>query len=381
VIIKDVVSFEISGESPFQEGFWEERLVRPEDIYEKFRRMGAQFVGEDEAFKQTFIKIITDTDFQGVFGPVDPEVARIIDLKLKQVVVGEDPFSVEKLWDMMYKTQIHGRKGEAMFAISSLDCALWDLIGKTKNEPVVKLLGGPVQNKVPVYASMLGFSIKPEKVVERCLEMVEKGFSSLKWFFRHGPGSGAYGVKENIELVKTIRDCVGDDVDVMLDCWNSWTVPYALKIAKKIERYEPAWLEEPVMPDNIDGYAELRKKVDIPIAGGEHEYTRWGVKELLKREAVDILQVDVKWSGGITELKKICALTSAENIPLIPHAGWTEPAQAVIFSQPQTVCPQIEYLVKHSQVQQAFNQHKLKPKNGFFSAPDKIGLGFEPQKT
>jgi L-alanine-DL-glutamate epimerase-like enolase superfamily enzyme len=152
-------------------------------------------------------------------------------------------------------------------------------------------------------------------------------------------------------------------------------------MAKKIERYEPAWLEEPVMPDNIDGYAELRKKVDIPIAGGEHEYTRWGVRDLLKREAVDILQVDVKWCGGITELKKICALTSAENIPLIPHAGWTEPSQAVIFSQPQTVCPQIEYLVKYSQVQQAFNKYKLEPKNGFFFTPDKIGLGFEPKKT
>ncbi len=375
--IKDVISYEISGEPPFGEDFWEERLVRPEDIYEKFRKIGPQPVN-GEVFKQSFIKVLTDTEAQGVFGPIDPEVARIIELRLKPVVVGEDPFAVEKLWDMMYKIQIHGRKGEAMFAISSLDCALWDLMGKAKDEPVVKLLGGPVQDRIPVYASMLGFSIEQEKVVERSIEMVEQGFTSMKWFFRHGPGSGVYGVKENVDLVRTIRDCVGDDVDIMLDCWSSWTVPYALKMAKKIERFEPAWLEEPVMADNIDGYAELRRKVDIPISGGEHEYTRWGVRELLKREAVDILQVDVKWCGGITELRKICALTSADNIPLIPHAGWTEPSQAVIFSQPQTLCPLIEYLVKHSQVQQAFNQQKLTVKNGYFYTPDKTGLGFEP---
>ena len=133
------------------------------------------------------------------------------------------------------------------------------------------------------------------------------------------------------------------------------------------------------MPDDIDGHAEIRRNVDIPIATGEHEYTRWGAMELLKREAVDILQMDVTWAGGITEMRKVCALASAEGIPVIPHAGWSEPAQSVTFSNPEYVCPMIEYLIKYSVLQQAFNKEKLQPEKGCFHAPTKTGLGFEPQ--
>jgi L-alanine-DL-glutamate epimerase-like enolase superfamily enzyme len=303
----------------------------------------------------------------------------IVENELKPFILGEDPFSVEKIWDIMYRSQVHGRKGDTVFAISAVDCAVWDLIGKVKEEPVVKLLGGPVQEKVPAYASMLGFSLEPDKVVERCQEHVEQGFKAMKWFFRHGPGSGSSGVEKNIELAKTVRDAVGYDVELMLDCWMSWTVPYTIKMARKLERYEPAWLEEPVMPDDIDGHAEIRRNVDIPIATGEHEYTRWGAMGLLKREAVDVLQMDVTWAGGITEMRKVCALASAEGIPVIPHAGWSEAAQAVTFSYPEYVCPMVEYLVKHSVLQQAFNKEKLQPEKGYFHAPTKIGLGFEPQ--
>lgn len=379
--IKDIITFKLSGRSPVGRGFWEERLARPVDIYERFRAMGPETQGEGDVLEQTFIEIAADGEEKGVFGPISPRAAVTIEEDLKPLVLGEDPFAVEKIWDIMYRSQIHGRKGETMFAVSAVDCALWDLIGNVKKEPVVRLLGGPVQEKAPAYASMLGFSLNPGDVVKRCQEYVEKGFRSMKWFFRHGPGSGLPGMEKNVELVKTIRDAVGDDVDLMLDCWSSWTVPYTIKMAKKLERYDPAWLEEPVMPDDIDGYAELADRLEIPIAGGEHEYTRWGVRELLRRRAVDVLQLDVKWSGGITEFRKICALSSAEGIPLIPHAGWTEPSQCITFSQPQNVCPMIEYLVKHSVIQQAFNREKLKPDKGFFHAPAKIGLGFEIQTS
>ena len=151
------------------------------------------------------------------------------------------------------------------------------------------------------------------------------------------------------------------------------------KMAKKLERYELAWLEEPLMPDDIDGLVELRRKVDVPIATGEHEYTRWGTRELLTRGAVDVLQLDVTWGGGITEMKKVCALASAEGVPVIPHAGWSEPAQCITFSEPKQVCPMIEYLVKWAVIQQAFNKRKLTPEKGCFHPPSKIGLGFEPQ--
>jgi L-alanine-DL-glutamate epimerase-like enolase superfamily enzyme len=226
---------------------------------------------------------------------------------------------------------------------------------------------------------MLGFSLEPEKVAQRCLEFVDKGFKAMKWFFRHGPGSGSAGIEKNVELVRTIRDAVGYDVELMLDCWMSWTIPYTVKMAKKLEKYEPAWLEEPLLPDDVDGYAELRRKISIPVAGGEHEYTRWGARDLLKKGAVDVLQMDVTWAGGIAEMRKICAIASAEGVPVIPHAGWSEPAQSITFSQPTEVCPMIEYLIKFAVIQQAFNKEKLQPENGYFNAPRKAGLGFEPQ--
>jgi len=376
--IVDVRSFRLRGPPPAEKGFWEERLVMPLDIYPKYREEMTWTTGTESPFEQVFIEIMTDDGATGIYGPVDSDQASFIEKALKPLLIGEDPFRVEKLWDLMYRSQVHGRKGQTMMAISAVDCALWDLIGKAKNEPVVRLLGGPTRGRVPAYASTLGLSLKPKDVIERCQDYVEEGYGAMKWFFRHGPGSGLSGMKKNIELVKTIRDAVGYDVELMLDCWMSWTVPYTLKMAKKLERYEPRWLEEPLMPDDIDGYAELARRLEIPIAGGEHEYTRWGIRELIKRKAVDVLQPDVTWAGGITEMRKICALASAEGIPVIPHAGWTEPSQCIIFSQTEPVCPIIEYLVKWSVIQQAFNKEKLRPEKGFFKAPEKIGLGFEP---
>jgi L-rhamnonate dehydratase len=376
--ITDIRCFKLQQEKIAGEDFWEERLARPVDLYERFRNEGPGVLSGTRMFEQTFVEISTDEDAKGVFGSVSSHVASIINQDLKRLIIGEDPFATEKIWDIMYRHQVHGRKGENIMAISAVDCALWDLIGKAKEEPVVRMLGGPVQEKVPAYASMLGFSLDPEKVAKRSREYVDEGFTAMKWFFRHGPGSGLSGMQKNIELVRTVRDAVGYDVDLMLDCWMSWTIPYAVKMAKKIERYEPMWLEEPLIPDDIDGYAELRGKTEIPIAGGEHEYTRWGSRELLKRRAVDVLQMDVTWAGGITEMRKICALASAEGIPVIPHAGWAEPAQAVTFSHPLHVCPMIEYLVKHAVLQQTFNKEKLKPRKGYFYAPSKVGLGFEP---
>jgi len=376
--ITEIRHFKLRSGPVVEKGFWEERLVRPLDIYERFRNEGPTHVGETPVFEQTFLEIVADDGTKGLFGPISTKIVTTVEKELQPLLLGEDPFAIEKIWDIMYRSQVHGRKGETMMAISAVDCALWDLIGKAKGEPVVKLLGGPTREKVPAYASMLGFSLKPENVTKVCQEYVEKGFSAMKWFFRHGPGSGLPGLKKNLELVKTIRDAVGYDVQLMLDCWMSWSVPYTVKMAKKLEKYEPAWLEEPLMPDNIEGYTEIRRKINIPIAGGEHEYTRWGARELLRRKAVDVLQLDVTWAGGITEMRKVCALASAENVPVIPHAGWVEPAQCITFSQPADVCPMIEYLVKWAVIQQAFNKQKLKPENGFFFASHKPGLGFAP---
>ena len=377
--IVDVRSIKLSGAPPFDpETFWEERLARPVDIYPKYMDEKVDYPAP-KILTQKFLEIVADDGTTGIYGPIEENILYIIDNSLKRHLIGEDPFCTEKLWDIMYRSQVHGRKGETMFAISAVDIALWDLKGKALNQPVVKILGGPTREKIPAYASTLGHSLEPEKVAETCRKYVEEGYKAMKWFFRYGPSSGMKGIEKNLELVKTVRDTVGYDVELMLDCWMSWTVNYTLKMARLLEKYEPAWLEEPLMPDDIDGYAELSKKLEIPIAGGEHEYTRWGTRELLKRHAVSILQTDVTWAGGITETLKICALASAEGVPVIPHAGWTEPSLCVIFSQPEPVCPMVEYLVKWGVLQQAFLGHH-KPERGYYYAPNKPGVGYELEK-
>jgi L-alanine-DL-glutamate epimerase-like enolase superfamily enzyme len=376
--ITEVRHFKLVGPPPFDpKTFWEERLVRPVDIYPEWRVRGPDFPPLSEPFYQNFLEIATDDGVSGIYGPIADNVLQIVLNNLRPYLIGQDPFATEKLWDLMYRSQVHGRKGETMFAISAVDIALWDLKGKAVNQPVVRLLGGPTRERIPAYASTLGRSLEPDSVSKACREYAEEGYTAMKWFFRHGPGSGPTGVEKNLELVKTLREAVGFSMDLMLDCWMGWSVPYTLKMARLLERYEPRWLEEPLLPDDIDGYAELNRRSPIPIAGGEHEYTRWGVKELLRRRAVSVLQVDVQWCGGISEAMKICAMASAEDVPVIPHAGWTEPSLCVIFSQPEPVCPIVEYLVKWGVLQQHFlGRHK--PIGGYYPAPRLPGVGYTP---
>ncbi len=181
----------------------------------------------------------------------------------------------------------------------------------------------------------------------------------------------------NVELVAALREAVGPDVDIMLDCWMSWDVPYGVKMAAQIAEYEPRWIEEPVLPDKIESCAELRQRIEIPVATGEHEYTRWGLKLLMDAEAADVLQPDIYWAGGISEVAKTCTLASTYDLPVIPH-GHSVPATAqLIASQPANVCPLLEYLVKWNQVHQFFFKNPVQPVGGVVTVPDAPGMGVE----
>ena len=179
------------------------------------------------------------------------------------------------------------------------------------------------------------------------------GYRATKWFFRDGPTDGVAGIHRNVRLVKTLREAVGPDVDIMLDCWMSWSVPYTLQMSKRLAEYHPRWLEEPVLPDKIAQYAEIRANSHVPISGGEHEYTRWGHKALLDARAVDVLQPDVHWTGGISETMKIVALASAYDVPVIPH-GNSAGTIHVLAAWPETTCPLLEYLFKWNEITQFF---------------------------
>ena len=153
-----------------------------------------------------FVEIETDQGVSGIGGPIPEEQAYIIGKQLAPLLIGHDPLAIERLWDRMYRFQVHGRKGTPMMALSAVDCALWDLKGKWFNAPVYQLLGGPTRTEIPAYASALGYSLDPELVQERAQQFVEQGYRATKWFFRDGPTDGIAGIQRNLRLVRTLRD-------------------------------------------------------------------------------------------------------------------------------------------------------------------------------
>jgi L-rhamnonate dehydratase len=379
--ITDIRLHHVTGTLPHEGVFWEERLIQPIDVYpdHKARRRGEMGDTNERGLpvSSVFVEVETDEGLTGIAGPTSVDVAFIIHRQFRNLLIGEDPRANERLWDLMYRLAVHGRKGEAMFAISVIDCALWDLKGKWANAPVYRLLGGPIRTEIPAYASALGFSIEPEKARERAKQFTDEGFVATKWFVRNGPADGPKGIRKNVELMKTLREAVGPDVDIMIDAWMSWDVPYTIRMADLLAEYQPRWIEEPVMPDKIEQYAQIRQRTAVPIAGGEHEYTRWGIKQLLDAEAVDVIQADTYWAGGITEMQKICTLASAYDIPVIAH-GHSTPANAhLAAAQPVLTCPLLEYLVKWNQIHQHFFVEPIQPVNGIVTVPDRPGMGVE----
>jgi L-rhamnonate dehydratase len=373
--------FEVRGEMAFPGEFWEERLVRPVDIYPEYKARGAGWLPKIEEgryeIRSIFVQIETDKGVTGLGGPASPDQVYIIQRQLAPMLIDQDPLAIERIWDIAYRNMIHGRKGTSMMALSVVDCALWDLKGKWADAPVYRLLGGPTRDTIPAYASALGYSLEPTWVRQRAQEMVQQGYKAMKWFFRHGPTDGVEGIARNVELVRTLREAVGPDVDIMLDCWSSWDVPYTVQMARRLEQYHPRWLEEPVLADKIEQYAEIRRSSSVPIAGGEHEYTRWGFKALMDAGACDVLQPDIYWAGGISEVQKICALASAYDLPVIPH-GHSVPATVhLLAAWPVTTCPLLEFLSKWNTIHQFFLKNPIVPVNGQVTLPDGPGIGME----
>ena len=374
---------QVEGVMEHPDPFWEERLIRPVDIYPEFKDQATwpsypiPLGNGRYRLTPTFLEIETDEGVTGLGGPIYEAQAFYIDTQLRFILEGADPTATELLWDKMYRYAIHGRKGDNMMAISAVDIALWDLKGKWLGQPVYKLLGGPTRDRIPAYVSALGYSIEPERAKERMREFMKQGYRHAKWFFREGPTDGKEGIRKNLELVAALREAAGPDVDIMLDCWNSWDVPYAIKMSKMLEEFHPLWLEEPVLADKPESYAQIRAASSILISGAEHEYTRWGFKMLMDMGAMDIYQPDIGWAGGISEVMKICALASAYDVQVIPHGGPVPATAHLLFSQPVTTCPLLEFLIKWNQVGQFFYKNPVEPVNGFVTPPEGPGLGVE----
>jgi len=283
-----------------------------------------------EASMQTFafhgwlvVEIFTDDGLVGIGNAaLAPQVTKqVIDLHLKPLLIGKDPWDIEFLWQLMYrKTMAFGRRGLGMVAISAVDIALWDILGKSAKQPVYRLLGGRTKPRIPVYASRL-YSVELSEVAAEAKRYKTEGYKAMKLRFGWGPTDGAAGMHRNVNLVRTVRETVGDGIDVMADAYMGWTLDYAKRMLPLLEPFQLRWLEEPVIPDDMHGYAELKSYGRIPIAGGEHEFTAYGFRDLLEARALDYIQFDTNRVGGLTQARKVAALAEAYSVPVIPHAG------------------------------------------------------------
>ena len=251
-----------------------------------------------------------------------PQITKkTIDTYLKPLVIGKDPFDYAYIREKMYRrTLAWGRKGIGMTAISAVDIAIWDVLGKIINKPVFKLLGGRTKEKIPVYASKL-YSQPLDKLQKEAESYKKQGFKMYKMRFGWGPKDGPEGMKKNIQLVEAVREVIGESADLMLECYMGWNLDYSKRMMPKLMKFNPRWLEEPVIADDIHGYAELNNMQMIPIAGGEHEFSLFGFKQLLDAKALSYIQYDTNRVGGITAAQKINALAEAYQIPVVPHAG------------------------------------------------------------
>jgi L-rhamnonate dehydratase len=374
---------EVTGTFPYTGPFWEERLSRPLDIYPEHRADPREWwLPEQEGpgpyrLRQIFLEIESDEGVIGLAGPLTRDVARVIGIQLRPRLRGADPLAIERIWDELYRWQVHGRKGVVMMAISAIDCALWDLRGRWNGDPVHRLLGGPVRTELPVYASTLGYSLELERATALARQLVAQGFRAQKWFPRWPSSDPRTRLRQTVALFAALRAAVGDDVELMLDAWMSWDWPFAVAAIQELAPLRLRWIEEPFLPDQLEAYAALRARSSIPIAGGEHEYTRWGFLPWLMRGALDVLQPDIYWAGGISETIKIAALASTYGIPLIPHGHSVPATVQLLAALPEPVAPWVEYLLKWNELLQFFFREPVQPVNGIIRVPTQPGMGVE----
>jgi L-rhamnonate dehydratase len=325
---------------------------------------------------QLYMKILTNAKgVEGFYGTFEQSSADAA-MGAARTIVGMDPLAIDAIWDRMH-AGAHRYSGTYMFGVSTIDHCLWDLKGRFLDIPVYKLLGGS-RNVIDVYGSCIGFPIGLDQIRERAAAVKKEGFKSQKWFPTLGPADGDSGFEQNVGMARVLRETLGEYYEFMIDPLLRWDLPYAMKWCKAVEQYHPLWLEEAVpTAGQAESLARLRQMTSIPIATGEHTYGRWEVNDLIKADAVDVIQVDPEWGGGISELLKICALASAHGLMVSPHNQRTIALAHLIASQPRATCPAMEYQVNIQPNLCYFEKNPLVPKNSQLELPDLPGFGIE----
>ncbi len=326
----------------------------------------------------TVVRITTDQGLEG-FGVTYHEVGgeaikSLIINDMAPKLIGRDPLETEVIWQEFFQYMRGiGRKGLMFCALSAVDIALWDLKGKMLNLPLYKLLGGN-KTKIPVYASGGWTSYSDDRLVDEIKNMVAQGYKMVK--FKVGVEGGTKPLRD-VERVRKVRDAIGPDIGIMLDANNCWDAATGVRFANIVKDYDIMFLEEPVMADDIPGLARFKRGTDLPLASGEHEYTKFGVRDLILNNAADVIQVDVTRVGGYTEILKVAAMTQAWNLKFAPHAMENIHIH-LISAIPNALF--LERLFLFEEITSSIYKNPPMPKNGFMEIPDLPGLGLELDK-
>jgi D-galactarolactone cycloisomerase len=337
------------------------------------------------------VEIETDDGIVGwgeCYGPSAVAKA-FIDSQLAARVIGRDPFDIEVIWEDLYnRIKDYGPKGMSIAAIGGIDIALWDIVGKACNKPIHKLIGGAFRTEVDCYATGLYFTDMDrlvDEAVEEAARYVAEGFKAIK--MKIGLGS----IERDFERVKAVRDAVGPDIKLMVDANHCFSVPAAIRLGRKLQELDIEWFEEPISPEDIDGYVEVSRALDMAVAGGENEFTRWGFRDAIVRKAMDIVQPDVCAAGGISECKNIAVLASTHGVECVPHAWGSAVGLAATIhflaslpNQPPSLFP-MPPMLEFEQEENPFRDHlAIKPIHqvkGVIAVPSGSGLGIEVDRA
>ena len=335
-------------------------------------------------FSWLVVEIETDEGHIGIGNAgLSPDVTKmIIDTKLKSLLLNENPLNNEYLYEKMFRSTVaFGRKGTVLAAISALDIALWDIKGHVMQQPVFMLMGGRTKPFIPTYYSRL-YTRNLDNLAAEAADFKSQGFTGFKLRCGYPLTEDKAGMKKNIEMVKVVRDTVGDDADVMLEAYMGFNFTYAKKFLQALEPYNLRWAEELLLPDEIHNFAKLKQYTDIPLSGGEHEYGRYGFHDLIKADALDIFQFDTNRVGGFTEAQKICNMAFMHGIEVIPHGGQMHNLHVVMssFASPMAeYFPQTEIEVGNEMFWYIFNGEAI-AENGVLQLDDKkpgVGLSLK----
>ena len=347
------------------------------------------------------VEIETDEGITGwgeCFGPGNIALANkyIVEKVIQPLIIGEDPINKEYIWHKIYNLlRDSGQKGMPIQALSGIDIALWDILAKKAKLPLYQLLGGKTNSKIPVYG--YGMMLQKKSVEELCElfkkeanQIKEKNFKAMKMKIGLGP-------KEDLKLVSAVRDAIGDDFKLMVDANHAYNKNDALYVGRGLDEMEIYWFEEPVAPEDYDGYKELKEKLKTNIAGGEAEFTKYGWNQLIKNNCIDIAQPAVCGLGGITEYLKVSALAQSNFIPIVNHVWGSALSVAVnlhlitsLPDMPGGLFPaksMLEFDTTEKNIfitdlaEEKFSiLDQVKDKDGFASPLENIGIGINPKK-